>query len=399
MIVYYVRPGDTLTAIAQRYGVTLEQLLAANRLPNPDVLQVGQAITIPTPALPGGLCPTLSLGARGAQVRRLQQLLARSGFNPGPIDGIFGTATRNAVIALQRRQNREPSGVVERAEWQALGVNCARPPIPPFPRQPAQRPPASPQPPRRPAPAPPRPTPPRPAPPEPAPPPTPAPPAGPTCPDLARGNTGEAVRRLQRLLDAAEYPVTVTGVFDQATENAVRTFQSEVGINPTGRADLETWLSLGESCGDLPRPPRHRITRVINNIRYTLYTNKAVYRRGEPILITFIKTNVGAQPITLNYPSSQRYDLNVELGLSGIEVWRWSRGRSFNPVAETIVLRPTEYQAFQETWNQSSNTGQEIRYPGRYILTATNLGTRQGVSVEFELQPAVSASESENRMD
>ncbi|ABZ85307.1 peptidoglycan-binding domain protein, putative [Heliomicrobium modesticaldum Ice1] len=388
MIVYYVRPGDTMTAIAQRYGVALEQLLAANRLPNPDVLQVGQAIAIPVPASPGGLCPTLSLGARGASVRRLQQLLARSGLNPGPIDGIFGTATRNAVIGLQRRQNREPTGIVERSEWQALGINCARPPVPPFPRQPGQRPPVTPQPPRRPAPS----VPPVPPSTSPAPRPT---PAGPTCPELGRGSTGEAVRRLQRLLDAAQYLVTVTGVYDQATENAVRTFQSEVGINPTGRANLETWLSLGESCGDLPRPPRHRITRVIDNIRYTLYTNKAVYRPGEPVLITFLKTNVSTEPITLNYPSSQRYDLSIDLGLSGIEVWRWSRGRSFNPVAETIVLQPAEYQAFQETWNQSSNTGQDIRYPGRYILAATNLGTRQGVSVEIELQPAVSAAEAE----
>ncbi len=46
---YTVQPGDTLSGIAQTNGVSLEALLAANTLANPDILQVGQVINLPAP--------------------------------------------------------------------------------------------------------------------------------------------------------------------------------------------------------------------------------------------------------------------------------------------------------------------------------------------------------------
>ncbi|HUF38923.1 MAG TPA: LysM peptidoglycan-binding domain-containing protein [Anaerolineales bacterium] len=47
---YTVQPGDTLLRIAQRYGVTIEQIIAQNDLENPDLLEVGQVLVIPAPA-------------------------------------------------------------------------------------------------------------------------------------------------------------------------------------------------------------------------------------------------------------------------------------------------------------------------------------------------------------
>ena len=46
-LVYVVQPGDSLSAIAQRFGVTVEALIEVNRLVDPDTLQVGQEIVIP----------------------------------------------------------------------------------------------------------------------------------------------------------------------------------------------------------------------------------------------------------------------------------------------------------------------------------------------------------------
>ena len=45
--VYVVQPGDTLSGIAARFNVTIDDLVEANRIVNPDALQVGQEITIP----------------------------------------------------------------------------------------------------------------------------------------------------------------------------------------------------------------------------------------------------------------------------------------------------------------------------------------------------------------
>lgn len=49
MEIYVIQPGDTLFSIAQRFGVTLNDLIALNQFPNPEQLVVGQAILIPQP--------------------------------------------------------------------------------------------------------------------------------------------------------------------------------------------------------------------------------------------------------------------------------------------------------------------------------------------------------------
>lgn len=52
---YMVQPGDSLGKIAERYNISLEELINANQLVNPDHLEVGQKLTIPvsTPQAPG----------------------------------------------------------------------------------------------------------------------------------------------------------------------------------------------------------------------------------------------------------------------------------------------------------------------------------------------------------
>jgi len=42
-----VQPGETLDSIAKQYGVTVEAIVEANDLADPDVIEVGQGLTIP----------------------------------------------------------------------------------------------------------------------------------------------------------------------------------------------------------------------------------------------------------------------------------------------------------------------------------------------------------------
>jgi LasA protease len=44
---YVVQPGDTLGEIAQRYSVSVDQLVQANSIPDSDALEVGEMLTIP----------------------------------------------------------------------------------------------------------------------------------------------------------------------------------------------------------------------------------------------------------------------------------------------------------------------------------------------------------------
>ena len=52
---YMVQPGDTLAQIGQKYGISVGQLVEANQIANPDLVAVGQGLTIPapTPKAPG----------------------------------------------------------------------------------------------------------------------------------------------------------------------------------------------------------------------------------------------------------------------------------------------------------------------------------------------------------
>ena len=67
---------------------------------------------------------TLGSGDRGRHVRALQQRLARVrglGFlDPGRYSDLYDTATREAVIQLQRQADLEPTGVVDEATWAAV---------------------------------------------------------------------------------------------------------------------------------------------------------------------------------------------------------------------------------------------------------------------------------------
>lgn len=47
MIIYIVQRGDTLWAIAKRYNVTIQSIVGANNLANPDMLDIGQQLVIP----------------------------------------------------------------------------------------------------------------------------------------------------------------------------------------------------------------------------------------------------------------------------------------------------------------------------------------------------------------
>ncbi len=79
---YTVQPGDTISAIAARYGVSIDSLLAANQLVNPDLLQVGQLLLIPGVTIQ----PDLSAVATSAVMARpgdtLGVVAARYGQDP-----------------------------------------------------------------------------------------------------------------------------------------------------------------------------------------------------------------------------------------------------------------------------------------------------------------------------
>lgn len=47
--IYVVQSGDTLNSIARQFNTTVEAIVAANNIQNPDALSVGATLTIPQP--------------------------------------------------------------------------------------------------------------------------------------------------------------------------------------------------------------------------------------------------------------------------------------------------------------------------------------------------------------
>ncbi|MBD1806700.1 N-acetylmuramoyl-L-alanine amidase [Microcoleus sp. FACHB-SPT15] len=186
-------------------------------------------------------------GSTGTKVKELQQLLKAKGFNPGPIDGIFGSGTVQAVVSFQKFNGLKADGVVGPATWQALSVVPVLPESPPatlslidtykyyrgLPHQdqaiawlqgqvskqvleefsqkwrdtPSQ----------------------------------------PFLP-LQRGAVGPEVKQLQQRLQQQGFnPGVADGIFGAATQTAVIAFQKAKGISPDGIVGEKTWTTLNLS--------------------------------------------------------------------------------------------------------------------------------------------------------
>jgi murein DD-endopeptidase MepM/ murein hydrolase activator NlpD len=89
---YQIKPGDTLSKIAKRNGISLAQLLKANpQIPNPDKIKVGQVVNLPdtstetTQPLPKNIVPaitnaaaTVAASAAGAAAGAIGEAIAEA---------------------------------------------------------------------------------------------------------------------------------------------------------------------------------------------------------------------------------------------------------------------------------------------------------------------------------
>lgn len=71
--------------------------------------------------------PTLRSGSRGSAVQTLQTRLKARGYDPGFIDGIFGSRTDAAVKAFQRASGITVDGIVGPQTWSALAAEPLSP--------------------------------------------------------------------------------------------------------------------------------------------------------------------------------------------------------------------------------------------------------------------------------
>ena len=150
--------------------------------------------------------PTLRRPAKGAEVRRLQELLNAKGAAL-VVDGDFGPATEGAVKAAQARAGQAATGVADAALWvwlEAVGG-----------------------------------------------------------PELRRPARGADVERLQGLLNKAGALLTVDGDFGPGTERAVKEAQKLAGQPASGVADDALWFWLQAQPEPSPVMPVEAVTFLV----------------------------------------------------------------------------------------------------------------------------------------
>ena len=159
----------------------------------------------------------MTVGARGDKVKELQRALMSTGIVlRGGADGVFGNATKGALIDFQTTNGTTPTGVLTAKEATVLGLGGASAPASATPQGVSS-------------------------------------PAG----FPVYGERGARVTALQKSLIAAgiTFAGGADGVFGAATAGAIIEFQRRSGLTPTGKVDETTAKRLGSAPAPAPEAP------------------------------------------------------------------------------------------------------------------------------------------------
>lgn len=119
---YTVQKGDTLSAIARKFGVSVADLQKWNNIADPNLIKVGQVLIVSPPAealypLPDEVIQLTEPYTSGEKVYQVQNALAALYFYPekgavnNGIDGIYGPKTANAVARFQSVNGLPSDGI------------------------------------------------------------------------------------------------------------------------------------------------------------------------------------------------------------------------------------------------------------------------------------------------
>lgn len=156
-------------------------------------------------------------GDRGSEVTTLQQRLKDLGFFKASVTGYFGSATKDALIQFQQAKGLTPDGVAGTSTEASLGDSSTS--------SKPERESSNPRPQLR---------------------------KESSGHVLQLGDRGSQVSALQESLARAGLPSGARGIFDEATQDAVRQFQQTKGLTPDGIVGSQTMAALPGISGSNP---------------------------------------------------------------------------------------------------------------------------------------------------
>jgi hypothetical protein len=97
-------------------------------------------------------------------------------------------------------------------------------------------------------------------------------------------------------------------------------------------------------------------------------TDRAAYKPGEPVAISFTVTNPTQKPAVYNFATGQQFDVTV-LDPKGTMLWQWSHDRLFTQSLGRLSLGPGQKKTYAATWNGRDAQGKPVT-PGVYTISA-----------------------------
>lgn len=125
-VVHVVQPGETVFRLSRMYGVTVETLVAANRLSSDALIRVGQKLRIPNPE--GGVTPQPRLEEKGDRHTVWAASLpapSRSGGEKAKVYTMTLTAYTAGPESTGKRPGHPAYGITASGERAVEGVTIA----------------------------------------------------------------------------------------------------------------------------------------------------------------------------------------------------------------------------------------------------------------------------------
>ena len=213
--VYGKSTVNAVKAFQARNNLTVDGVCGedtAEKLYSNSAIDSGSSVATPTPTIPSEQpTQTLKYGDKGDEVKALQKRLSELGYYTSTIDGVFGSGTYNAVKFFQARNSLTVDGKAGIRTLELLfsddAINAEDGTTEEIT-------------------------------------PSPTPMATPSR-TLRLGYTGEDVKLLQsRLIELGYLNSTASGIFDSATQKAVKAFQLTNGLSVDGVAGTKTYAKL-----------------------------------------------------------------------------------------------------------------------------------------------------------
>lgn len=178
---------------------------------------------------------------------------------------------------------------------------------------------------------------------------------------ISRGHSGPAVTDLQRLLCAHGFAIAVDGVFDLATEKAVRAFQAAVDLVADGIAGIKTLTALrgGDSTELLGHSDLVKAAARLAVDVASVYAVNAVESNGSGFLLGVVRIlyerHQMRRQLAANRPDLDVSDLqalhpnlvNASAGGYIGNDGEWSRLYLARQIDERSALESTSWGAFQ----------------------------------------------------